>query len=152
MVPQRHLLLCGNGLFGRRIVKKRPHFFDRERNTQKIALQLIAAQFDQHLLLPRRFNAFSDGHHPEFRGDQYHCLHDNTAPGVLPKVSDEASIDLNGIEREAPEVGKRGVPRTEIIQGDFDAKLLQLMKYRYCLLVAVQKNAFGNLECESTWF
>jgi hypothetical protein len=55
-------------------------------------------------------------------------LHDR--PGNRPvrrrrEVGDEGAVDLQDVDRQAVEVGQRGVARPEVIDRDMDAELAQ---------------------------
>ena len=61
-------------------------------------------------------------------------------------VLDEAAIDLQGGDREAPQVGQRAVPGAEVVDGDLDADLLQSLERDLRGIRITHDSAFRHLE------
>ena len=55
------------------------------------------------------------------------------APQSLPmaEFANEGLVDLDAVEREAPQIAQRGIAGAEIIHGDADAERVQLMQCRH---------------------
>jgi hypothetical protein len=59
----------------------------------------------------------------------------------------EPSI-LDGVDRELPEVGQRGIPCSEIVDGKANAHILEGFQGKHRLVDGVHERAFGNLQFE----
>ena len=61
-------------------------------------------------------------------------------------LCDERPIDLQDIDGELAQIGQRGVPRAEIVDGNHDAQLLQPIESRNGRLRILHQDRFGDLE------
>lgn len=91
-----------------------------------------------------RLDTFGDRAHPQLlcqTGDRVNYGH---AIGALRavKIPDEASIDLDLVEREAAQVAERGVGRTEVIKADLYTETPELVQRILNLGLVTQEHRF----------
>ena len=86
------------------------------------ALALAAAQIPQAVGLFGGLDTF--GGHAEAEGSRQRNdrFHDGIALGLLRQARDEGAVDLQYVDRESAEVGKRGVAGAEIVDGKAHAE------------------------------
>ena len=65
---------------------------------------------------------------------------------VLPQLPDELAVDLQRVDREAPEVGERRVAGAEIVDGDPHPALPQSSQPCQRVAVLVDQDALGDLK------
>ena len=110
------------------------------------ALCLVAADPAKPLGLSLELDPFRDRRHL-----QAVCEVDDRADeGQLVRPAgdpvDEALVDLDGIDREPPQIAQRRVARSEVVDGDPHAEALQLPQTANRLFGLVRHDALGNLQ------
>ena len=101
-------------------------FFLRHRLAVEVALAVLAAAIDEHLLLFFRLDAFADDGHAERVAEVGHSReHGAHAPGVLTRKQQRA-VELHDIERQRVEQRHVAVARAEVVHVDAEAEPLEL--------------------------
>ena len=59
---------------------------------------------------------------------------------------DEGAVDLELVDGEPAEVGQRGLPRSEVVNGDLDAQLLEPAQVRHRGLGVADQDRLGHLQ------
>ena len=92
------------------------------------SLQFLTANVAQEVGLEARLDTFGGAPHAQ-RVRQRNCsLRDGAAIGLVFNIANKALVDLDLVEREAAQIGQRGIARTEIVQRDAHTNFLQLVQ------------------------
>ncbi len=98
--------------------------------------------------LPLRHRLDALGHHAQAEavreGDG--SPGDGQVVGVAGDVANEAAIDLQGVERQAPEVGKRGISGSEVIDAQRQSHRAEFVETAGGGLRVFHRCRFGHLE------
>ena len=108
------------------------------RPAEKVALIAVTADTRQTVLLRLVLDAFSDDRQAEALPER----DDGAIVGVGEQVTDERLIDLELIERQALQVRKRRIPRTEVVEREADALRSQYGHLGNDLLDVFHQHAF----------
>ena len=91
-------------------------------------------------------DALGHDRHAEQVGELDDREDDGVARAILFQVGDEALVDLDDVDREALEVGERGVAGSEVVEGERHAELLQLVEDDERPFGVLHEDALGHLE------
>src|SRR5665213_1287242 len=100
----------------------------RNRGTKQKSLHLSTAEFTKHLALRLGFHTFCCGAHASRQGHSDHSLYNWRRSSGLANIIDKATIYLDLIKREPLQIAERRIPRTEVVQGNSNAKVSKLME------------------------
>jgi hypothetical protein len=79
---------------------------------------------------------------------QLHDHPDQRGVFWIPHPGDEAPVDLDGVDRQAVEVGQRRVPGPKIIDGDFDPEPANFVELPGHNREVVEEHGLGDLDRE----
>ena len=82
-----------------------------------VALRPVAPEVGQNPELVGRLHAFGYRREVEGVGQLDDCLDDNGVVAFDPQAGRQGLVDLQGVDREAREVGQRGKVRAEVVDG-----------------------------------
>jgi hypothetical protein len=88
----------------------------------------LTTQPAQGLELRVRLDSFRHGVVPEGLGNRDDRMHQRFGPFVLVERDHERLIDLDDVDGEGAQVGERRISGAEIVDGEPDAELLQLVE------------------------
>src|ERR1700737_574243 len=115
------------------------------------ALHLVATFGAQPVELVHGFDAFRRGRDVEAAAKAGDRPHDRNAIGTIRQILHERAIDLDLVERKAPEIAEAGISGAEIIHGNADPEFAQLMQDREIGLGLRQEHRFGIFKLEPLW-
>src|SRR5690606_38094335 len=93
--------------------------------------------------------AFGDDVDAGAAGQADDGLHDGQVVGVVGQAGDEAAVEFEYVDRQALEVGQRGVTGAEVVQGDRDAEGAQAGEGLGGDFDVGQQGAFGQLQAQA---
>lgn len=79
----------------------------RQRSAQQEALNLVATEGAENIKLDFAFNALSQNFEPQRVTQIDNDLGKNIAAAAIGNIADETTIDLQTLDREALQIGKR---------------------------------------------
>src|SRR5689334_3947950 len=97
---------------------------------KQVSLEELTVQVDYCGKLPRALNPFRDDRYVETLGERDDGRHDGRRLSFGLDSADERPVDLDYVDGEGTEVGKRRVAGPEVIERDTDAMVPQFKKDR----------------------
>src|SRR5690606_35508887 len=94
-------------------------------------------------------HAFGDDVDAGAAGQADDGLHDGQVVGVVGQAGDEAAVEFEYVDRQALEVGQRGVTGAEVVQGDGDAEGAQAGEGLGGDFDVGKQGAFGQLQTQA---
>jgi hypothetical protein len=119
---------------------------DRVRTTEQVALHVATSFAANSRQLSWRLHAFHRRGHVQAAAEARDGADDRLRFRVGLYVVDERPVDLDSIEREAPQVAERGVSRAEVVHRDAHAALSQFPQHRQRLIGVAHQDRFGDLQ------
>jgi hypothetical protein len=98
------------------------------RPADQVALELVAVVVQQEPELLLRLDALGDHAQSEAVRHQDDSRGDRRVVRVCRQVVHKRAVDLQPVDPESLEVAQRGVPRAEVVDGDADAHLADLVQ------------------------
>src|SRR3990167_11198437 len=98
---------------------------NRHRPPQQVALECLASQARQHLALRLGLDALGDHGQPQALTQGDDGLNDDRAAVVVEQARHEGLVDLELVQRQALQVGQRGVTGPEVVERETDTQLLE---------------------------
>src|SRR5689334_13670905 len=99
----------------------------RHRAPKQVALEFGAPSPFQNFKLPSGLYALPGYGHTKVITQASHRTNDRHRVTSLSKVAYEALIDLDSIKWKAPQIAQRGIASPEIVHGNLDADVVQLV-------------------------
>ncbi|RMS60168.1 hypothetical protein ALP65_04561, partial [Pseudomonas aeruginosa] len=118
----------------------------RHRPAEQEALQRIAAEAGQELLLGLGFHALGDDLQVQRAAEGDDRRDDRGVVAVVGQLVDEATVDLQFARRQALEIEQAGVAGAEVVDGDADAHRRQLLEDHQAGIGIAHGGRFGHLE------
>ena len=120
----------------------------RQRLAEIIALDFVTEIGVQEIELLRSFHAFGDDAQTQAVAERDDGLGNRRAVVVGDNVTNEGLIDFEAIDREAFEVTQAGLACAKIVDGQFDANVLERAQRGDEQLGVVHDQAFRQLKLE----
>ena len=117
-----------------------------ERAAQVVALGEVAAQRGEALERQLVLDALGDHLQPEVVAEVDRRAHDDQVALVLQHRRDERAVDLELVDRQALEVGKRRVAGAEVVDREAHAELGEAPDDRQRALGVGHDHALGDLQ------
>ena len=117
----------------------------------RVTLCLGAAHLAQELVLWASFDAFGDCFQVQAMGEVDDGLDQLRITVVGAQPGHEALVDLDDIEGEAPQVAEAGPPRTEVVEGEGDAEVLQFVEAAPGARPGGYESGLGDLDAHVFW-
>jgi hypothetical protein len=89
------------------------------------ALEPVAAESGEHVLLRRVLDAFGDDFQVEGMAEVDHAT-DERQSGLVAGLRDQGPVDLDAVERQTSQVGERRVSGAEVVEAEMDPEGAQL--------------------------
>lgn len=131
------------------IGKPGPEFSLGHRLRDEKALAIVARKFAKQIVGWLRFDPF--GSHPEAEpvATLDHRRQEHATSRIRRGViSEERTIELQGIRRQIPQISNGALPRSEIVESNRDAELPQSGEVSRDLFQRPHQTAFGDLDFE----
>src|SRR5258706_2948280 len=97
----------------------------RQRRGEQLSLRQVAAERLQRLARLRELHALGEDAEAEVVREVDRAAHHGAVAGVGDEAGHERAIDLDLVDREALEMGERGVAGAEIVEGESHADAFQ---------------------------
>src|SRR4051812_12713228 len=110
------------GICGAELREPGGDVLDRARAGEQVALTEVATDFAQPRELLGAFDALGDGRHAEAARERDDGGHEGAIAAAARESRSEAAIDLERVERHAPQQAERRPARAEIVERDRDAE------------------------------
>ena len=110
------------------------------------ALGAVAAHPDQALDLGLRLDALGDRRRLQAVGELDDAAGERLGSDVVGDLVDEALVDLDDLDREAPEIAQRRVAGSEVVDREGDPEALELAQPAGRGLGLAGHDALGDLE------
>src|SRR5699024_3480430 len=94
------------------------------------------------------FDAFGQSTKAQRLTQGDYCLADGRIARIVGQCSGEALVDLEGVEGQFLEIGQRGIAGAEIIHGQLQIELLELVQQGCGGVPGAHDEAFGQLQFE----
>src|ERR1700733_13506213 len=117
-----------------------------KRRAQKIALRFAAAVGDRKIELRLILDPLGQNWDIQALPKGGDCMHHRLATINIGQILDQRLVDLDLVETEPTEVGKRRISGSKVVQNNSDAKGLKSMKRLLGFIVILKEQRFGNLE------
>ena len=129
---RRERTCCGGHCSGRRpVVFQHPeNVFLRPGCAEEKALALRAPFGSQVFQVAFCFDAFRRNRHSQTGAERQNSSDNGLRVGFAADLMNERAIDLDFVEREAPQVAQRGIAGAEIVHGDANAERPQGVESR----------------------
>src|SRR5690606_8675010 len=119
-----------------------------QRAAVEIALDDIAAFGAQVGFLFGALDAFGDHLHVQVASELNDDAHDVAVIRILQQIAGEALVDLDLVQRQAPQVAQRGIAGAEVIQPDTHPGGLELLEVSGSGLDILHEAGFGDLQIQ----
>ena len=95
-----------------------------------------------------RFVLHTFGYHGEVQtlANANHCAGQGLCGRVVLHVMDEALVQFEGAQRNAPQVAQAGITGAEIVHRQLNAQRMQFVQVEHDARVGVEHDAFGNFQ------
>ncbi len=142
---------CHGGVasFAGRGFKKRLKRFLIDRGRVQITLAILATKLFQVTALAGRFNPFGNHFQVEVMGKRHDQVHDFPALRVVLDVSNKGAIDFEHVDRKAAQTAERGMSRSEVVDAEPDAKVLELRKGFVRRFRIAHRHGFGDFKLQA---
>lgn len=110
----------------------------------QISLAKIDAKCLQQFSLPVVFNPFRNRAEPQSFRHRHNRSGDGLRILALRQIPNECDVDLEGVDRELPELTQRGVTGTEIVEGDARTERLDFLQLGIEQLYILGCNGLGE--------
>ena len=114
----------------------------------QIALYVGASEFPNAIQLVASFDAFSSRRHAQTLRQTGYRLNDGGRFGAATETADEASVDLDLVEREAAKITQRRITSAEIIHRNADTERTQLMKSFQSSFGVLHQHRLGDFQLQ----
>src|SRR5690606_24427287 len=119
-----------------------------ERLAEVIALHPVAPELAQGVERPFILHALGERAKVEGVRQVHQGAHDLGIPTVRREIAHETLVDLELVERELAQVGERGIPGTEVVDGELAAQRLQSRHEADRARFVLHDGALGQLQRE----
>ena len=114
------------------------------------SLALVAADPGDSVELFLGFHTFRDHCHAKSVRETHDGVNNGVAGRIVIEVGDEASINLDDVDRESLEVTQRAVPGSEIVEGELDAEILEVVQHEQGPFAVLDEDALGDFQDQQT--
>jgi hypothetical protein len=111
-------------------------------------LDLVAAEVAQAAQLPLRLDALGDDPQRQAVAEVDDRLHDDLVVRAVLEVLHERLVDLQPLDRQALDVGERGVAGAEVVDREGHAELVQVAQALRRGLAVLDDRVLGELDVE----
>ena len=98
-----------------------------------------------------RFDAFGDEIEAEAACDGNDCQDYRKMAVLAPDFLDEGLVDLQRVNGKSMQVGERGITRAEVVDGDADSKLAEIIELRDRMQRVADADVFGDFHLDLGW-
>ena len=95
-----------------------------------------------------QLHAFGHHTHVEVVRQRDDGAHDDGVVGAVADVVDEASVDLEAVDRQRADVAQAGEAASIVIQGNVDAQSLQMMQHGVGHVHRFHQTGLGDLDLD----
>ena len=113
---------------------------------------MVAARSTQEDVVFQRLDAFGMHRHAQRAAQRDDAVDDGRRARPRAKSEHEGLVDLELVERKAPEVTERGKARAEIVERDVHADFLEAAHEFHRRFGIVHQHAFGDFDLQPLWF
>ena len=99
-------------------------------------------------MLIEAFDPLGGGLHAERVGNIDDRADDRAGAALGVDIANEASVDLDLVQREALQIGQRRVPGAEVVHGDAHAEFLEVLQHLVGMGAVVEEQALGDLDLQ----
>ena len=96
----------------------------------------------------RGLHPFGQHVHTQAQCQRDDAAHDGCIVRVVDELTHEGVVDLDRVKLETAQVGKAGIPRAKVVNGQLDAQGLELAQHTRHSLTVVQQGALRQLKLQ----